>query len=191
MATIAVIGATGGIGRHVVAYALEAGHTVQALSRRAGALRVHERLKIVEGGVDDVAAVSAVVQGADFVLSCLGTRRGETPIVAKGTAVIVDAMKQSGVERMAMISSLGIGDSAAQGKRVSKLFMYAIAPIVLRQRFYELADAEAIARALPKAVIVRPTGLSNAAPTGRYVAVDSQSKQRSLMIPRADVAQFW
>ena len=49
-----------------------------------------------------------------------------------------------------MISSVGVGDSEAQGKRVSRLFMYAIVPLVLGQRFYELTDAEMVARTLPR-----------------------------------------
>ena len=190
MATIAVIGATGGIGRHVVQQALNAGHQVQALARKPEKIPAREGLTVIPGSVTDAQAVAKVVLGTDMVLSCLGTTRGQPPVVTIGTQQIVDCMNVAGVERLAMISSVGVGDGEAQGKRVSKFFMYLIVPFVLRQRYYELADAEQVARTLPKAVVVRPTGLSNRAATGRYHAVSSDSKETSLQIPRADVASF-
>ena len=190
MATIAVIGATGGIGRHVVEQALTAGHRVQALARTPSKISSRSGLTVTKGSVTDAQAVAKVVLGADIVLSCLGTTRGQAPVVTVGTQQIVDCMKVAGVERFAMISSVGVGSSEAQGKRVSRFFMYVIVPLVLGQRFYELADAELAARTLPKAVIVRPTGLSNRAGTGRYHAVSSDSRETSLQIPRADVAAF-
>ena len=190
MATIAVIGSTGGIGRHVVQQALSVGHSVRALARTPSKLSHHDRLEIIQGSVTDALPVSKVVHGADLVLSCLGTTRGQPPVVTLGTQQIVTSMKNAGVERLAMISSVGVGDSEAQGKRVSRLFMYAIVPLVLGQRFYELTDAEMVARTLPKAVVVRPTGLSNRNATGRFHAVSSDSRETSLQIPRADVATF-
>jgi nucleoside-diphosphate-sugar epimerase len=190
MPNVAVIGSTGGIGSHVVRLALEAGHTVQALARTPHKLQAHPRLSVTQGSVTDSEAMLAVVANADIVLSCLGTSRGQAPIVTIGTQHIIEAMAKQKVDRLAMISSVGVGDSATQGKRVSKVFMYGVVPLLLRSRFYELKEAEIVARTCPKAIVVRPTGLSNRAPTGRFHAVDSRSRETSMQIPRADVAQF-
>ena len=190
MARVTLIGATGGIGRHVLTHALAAGHEVTALVRTPSKLADVDGVTIVEGSVLSAERVAESVAGADIVLSCLGTSRGDAPVVTVGTGHVVDAMKQHGVERLAMISSVGVGDSRAQGKRVSRMFMYMVVPLLLKERFYELADAEEQARRLPRAVVVRPTGLTNHAGTGRYRAVDSQSRQTTMRIARDDVARF-
>ena len=48
------------------------------------------------------------------MLSCLGNRRGEEKIVERGTSTLLQAMAASGVPRMAMVSSIGVGDSGLQ-----------------------------------------------------------------------------
>lgn len=190
MAKVAVIGATGGIGSHVVTLALKAGHEVKALARTPSKLPSSPGLEAVQGSVTDTASVRRVVAGCDIVLSALGTRAGENPVVTTGTKNVVEAMRAEGVERMAMISSVGVGDAKQQGYRTSQIFMRMIVPLFLKQRFYELADAEAAARAMPKAVVVRPTALSNGSWTGKYTALTASDKPISGRISRADVAQY-
>ena len=190
MAKIALIGATGGIGRHVCSRALSDGHTVVALVRTPSKLVSNPDLHVVQGCVTDAQAVHQTLSGCDIVLSCLGTSSGDSPVVTIGTQHIVSAMKTSNIHRMAMVSSVGVGNSRAQGKRVSRLFMHVIVPLILRQRYYELEGAETIARTIPNAVIVRPTGLSNKAGTGRYKAEPHDSTETSLRISREDVAEF-
>ena len=48
------------------------------------------------------------------MLSCIGNRRGEFPVVERGTMAIMAAMAKSSVPRMAMVSSIGVGDSRLQ-----------------------------------------------------------------------------
>jgi len=190
MAKIALIGATGGIGQHVCARALSDGHTVSALVRTPSTLKAHQNLVVVSGSVTDADAVATALTDCEMVLSCLGTSGREAPVVTLGTRNIVAAMQHQRIHRLAMVSSIGIGNSRAQGKRVSRLFMHAIVPLFLRQRYYELEEAEAAARVIPKAVIVRPTGLSHRAGTGQYRVETHDSRNTSLQIPRADVAAF-
>lgn len=66
---LAVTGATGFLGRRVVALALEAGDTVRALVRQGrGPLPPHPSLAVVPGHLEDPSAVAALVEGADVVL---------------------------------------------------------------------------------------------------------------------------
>ena len=58
MAKIALIGATGGIGRHVCSRALADGHAVVALARTPSKLDPHPELTVVQGCVTDAQAVS-------------------------------------------------------------------------------------------------------------------------------------
>lgn len=190
MARIALIGATGGIGQHVCSQALSQGHAVSALARTPSKLDSHPNLVVTHGTVTNADAVCTTVAGCEMVLSCLGTTSGDAPVVTEGTRQIVSAMQHHQIHRLAMISSVGVGDSKPQGKRVSRLFMHVIVPLILRQRFYELEAAEQAARQLPRAVIIRPTGLSNRAGTGNYRPETHDSSRTSLQIPRADVAAF-
>ena len=58
-----VFGSTGGIGRQVVAQALEAGHRVTAVARRPETLTIqHERLRVVRGDALELV----VCQGSYF-----------------------------------------------------------------------------------------------------------------------------
>lgn len=186
MATVAVVGATGGIGAHVVRQALQGGHTVRALVRTPGALSPQERLSVVQGDVLDVDTLRPLVDGVDVVLSCLGTRRGQPVVVERGTANIVEAMNGG---RLAMISSIGVGDSAAQAKQLSRVFAYVIMPFVLKRQFADLAAAERVMERVPGGIRVRPAGLDNSPGRGRWTAGGPRIRL-PMRVSRADVAAF-
>ena len=69
---IAIPGASGRTGRHLVDQALAAGLEVSAFVRDASKLpREHERLRIERGDAMDPAAVEAAVRGNDAVISVI------------------------------------------------------------------------------------------------------------------------
>ena len=114
---IAVIGATGGVGAHVTRLAIEQGHTVVAVARNLTKITAEANEKRLvdfshREGLQRVLADA--LKGCDLVLSCIGNRRGETPIVERGTRAIMAAMSRASVPRMAMVSSIGVGDSRLQ-----------------------------------------------------------------------------
>lgn len=191
---VGVVGATGGIGRLVVDFAIDAGHEVRTFVRDARKLhRVHERLAPFVGDARNGSGLLEAVDRCDLVISCLGSRRGERPIVAPGTRSVIEACTAAGVTRMAMISSLGVGDSRAQALRMGVpgfIFMRLVVPLFLRRAFADLEEAERIAMAAPFPVVrVRPAGLTDGPATRSLVAVgpDLDVPPR---ISRADVAGF-
>ncbi len=191
---IAVVGATGGIGRHVVDLALAAGHDVRAAVRNPAKLhRVHERLAPFAADARTGAGLLEAVDRCALVLSCLGTRRGDRPIVAGGTRALIEACSAAGVGRMAMISALGVGDSRAQALRTGiggKVFMHLVVPVLLRGTYADLEAAEQLAAAAPFPVVrVRPGGLTDEPAVGSVVAVGPDLDLPG-RIPRADVAAF-
>ena len=114
---IAVFGATGATGRHVVDQALEAGHEVTALVRNPASLSVeHPRLEVVVGDVGQARSVEEVVRRQDAVVSALGTnqRRGPVSVTTDGVRVIFGAMEKHGVRRLVVVSARGVGDAGAQ-----------------------------------------------------------------------------
>ena len=112
---VTVFGATGKIGRHIVDQLLAAGHSVTAYVRNAGKLAIaHPRLSVVEGELDQPAAIARAVEGADAVISALGPtlRRGATGTpVTEGTRNIVAAMQAAGVRRFIGLATPAVADA--------------------------------------------------------------------------------
>lgn len=73
MPTIAVLGGTGFAGRHIVAEAVQRGHSVLSVARTAPAERV-EGATYVEGTLLDVPALARELVGADVVISAVAPR---------------------------------------------------------------------------------------------------------------------
>lgn len=123
---VAVFGATGKIGQHVVEQLLAAGHSVTAYVRNAGKLTIgHPDLSVVEGELDQPAGIGRAVDGADAVISALGPtlRRGATGTpVANGTRNIVEAMKATGVRRYIGLATPAVADSRDRPTLQAKLF---------------------------------------------------------------------
>jgi len=106
---IAVLGATGNTGRHVLDLALGHGHDVTALVRSPGKLIPRARLSLVEGNLLEPAALAASLPGHDAVISVFGPPQREalTPssIVADYTRGLIAGMRGAGVDRLAIISA--------------------------------------------------------------------------------------
>ena len=83
---IAILGATGGIGGHVLDWALRAGHPVHALARDPQALPPAAGLTVTRGDALDETAVAEVIDGADAVVSALGPRGAKAPGLLAGAA---------------------------------------------------------------------------------------------------------
>src|SRR5712664_3478702 len=98
---IAVFGATGPTGQHLVRLALNRGDEVIAYVRNPAKLTLsHERLQVIQGKLSDTKAIEQVIEGVAGVVSILGpvTKQRDTTItIAQGTQNIVDAMKKQGI----------------------------------------------------------------------------------------------
>ena len=71
--TLALFGGTGSTGSHVVKYALEKGYKVQMLARSPSKIQVkHVNLTVIQGDLTNAGALTSVVQGATYVVSCVG-----------------------------------------------------------------------------------------------------------------------
>ncbi len=79
--TIAVFGATGATGRHVVSCALGQGYKVQAMARNPRKVETKDyNLTIVKGDFEDVVALKETVSGATYVICCAGGSSGKAYI---------------------------------------------------------------------------------------------------------------
>jgi putative NADH-flavin reductase len=186
---IAILGATGGVGRWLVAAAREDGDHVKLLVRDRRKLPADMgALGVIQGDVLDPAAVSATVAGTDVVLSALGAGgRGPTTVYSAGTANIIAAMKEHGASRLLVVSSLGVEDDPG----APFLFKRVLAPFVLQNL---LADMRLMEREVENSglvwTIVRPVRLSDGPRTGLYRAGERFVPENGRSISRADVADF-
>lgn len=114
--TVAVVGATGFVGRSVVARLVESGRRVIAISRTGR--RLAEWPSTVATQAADVATgrnMGAALEGADSVVHLVAIPRetgGRTfaEVNVRGTQRVVDAAKAAGIRRLVHLSVLGVTD---------------------------------------------------------------------------------
>ena len=133
---IAVIGATGRVGKHVVRQALNRGHTVRALTRSAPTYE-HEGLSWVRGSVEDGAAVKALILDSDAAISAIGPS-GKMDTCSVSTTSLIAA----GVRRLIVVSGSGIdapGDRKDVIGRVASTIVKWLSPQVFADKVKELS----------------------------------------------------
>jgi putative NADH-flavin reductase len=186
---LAILGATGGIGGHLLTWALDAGHRVHALARSPEALPPRAGLTVTRGDALDEAAVAEVIAGADAVLSALGPRGAKAPGLLAGAASnIVSAMQKTGARRLICVSAAGAyitGDPNMN--RLVKLVL----PRVFAKPFADVRGMEDVIRESDLDwTLVRATRLVNGPGTGQYRVSPDYPPRGGGKISRADVAHF-
>lgn len=184
-----VFGATGTIGRQVVAQALAQQHQVTAFARHPEALALeHGNLTRLAGDVLDPATVMAAVEGHDAALIALGAGRKGT-VRAVGTRHVIEAMERHGVRRLVCESTLGAGDSRALLTFFWKRIMFGL---LLRAVYADHEAQEAVVRkSALDWIIIRPGAFTDGPATDRYRhGFPPTTRDLKLKISRADVAGF-
>mmetsp|Transcript_7524 Transcript_7524/g.8602 ORF Transcript_7524/g.8602 Transcript_7524/m.8602 type:complete len:183 (+) Transcript_7524:274-822(+) len=142
---------------------------------------------MIGGSVTDIADVTKVFEAEtiDGVIIGLGGKTsdvGET-MLTDGTNVVMNVMKDKGVKRLAVITSIGAGDSKDQAPFFFKVLM----ATAMKKIFNDKNNQEAAVMGSGlDYCIVRPGGLTVEAPTGIVNVIDGQAGS----ISRADVAEF-
>ena len=107
---IAIIGATGFVGKQLVAEALERGHEVTAIARNVSALTAGKGLTPVQADVTDVPALAAALKGSDMVLSAYNAGWDNPELYndfIAGSKAIQQAVKDAGVQRLLVVGGAG------------------------------------------------------------------------------------
>ena len=126
---VAVTGATGFVGRHVVRELVSRGISVRALVRdraKAEGVLPEEGVDLVTGDVLDETVLDVLMQGAQAVVHTIGIRR-ELPenitferMHVRATGMVLDAAKRAGIRRHVQVSALGVRDNAPTKYQQSK-----------------------------------------------------------------------
>jgi putative NADH-flavin reductase len=103
---LAVLGASGSVGREIVTQALAAGHHVTVLVRHTPQSgQVDPRVTVVQGDAADPGSVDRAVAGSDAVLSALGHAKGSPrDLLTIAISNIIAAMLAHGIRRLVVVA---------------------------------------------------------------------------------------
>jgi uncharacterized protein YbjT (DUF2867 family) len=178
---VLVLGATGGVGRHVVPLAQAAGHTVTVLSR-SSSYAAPAGVRVVIGEVLQGAGLAEALAGQDAVLCSIGQQRknpanpwsaslSAPDLVEQAAKRLVPAMQAAGVKRIVAVSAGGVGDSAPQLNVVMKFFL---ATTMIGDAYRDLGRMEQVlAGSGLDWVCPRPTRLTNGKRSARLKVASS------------------
>ncbi|KAL7565923.1 hypothetical protein ACA910_021506 [Epithemia clementina (nom. ined.)] len=204
MKTIAVIGASGLTSQECIYQALENGDKVVGLTRnpanvvipkgsggdKAGQPLKNDKLTLIGGDVtkkEDVEKVFKTGSKIDGVVIALGGKTSDVgdTMLRVGTANVIAAMKEHDCKRLAVVTSIGTGDSENQAPFFFKILMWT----AMKKIFEDKNAQERVVQAEGNNLewcLVRPGGLTVDPPTGVINVIQGEAGS----IARADVATF-
>ena len=194
--SIIVFGATGGTGQEVVMQALNKKERVVAfcrdeskLTQPPGTCGVDASSEIIEnnkltkfiGSVTSQSDVERAFSSAPTYIKGVVVALGGKPddvgydMLTNGTELIINAMKKYGVKRIAVVTSIGTGDSVNQAPLFFKLIMWTAMKSIMKDKNNQ-EDLFLKGVSSPGAdlefTIVRPGGLNYDAPTNDVKVID-------------------
>ncbi|MBS1303023.1 NAD(P)H-binding protein [Loktanella sp. SALINAS62] len=188
---LAVLGAKGAVGQHLVDQALGRGHTIMAIELDCSDMTPRDGLSCVDGDVlgDDLSPHFA---GCDAVLSCLGvgnaprTLLDPPPLYTRGTSNILTGMHGAGVDRLIVISA-----SFVAAKDRGPIHFRVPVMAALHNVLDQMAEMEAQLRgSAVNWTAVRPGWLMQGDLTADYVVTPDVIPEDMIRTRMADVAHF-
>jgi uncharacterized protein YbjT (DUF2867 family) len=200
---LALLGATGGVGREILNQAHAAGHAVTAVVRNPSKLPADLDVVRQDLATPDVEVLAVAMRDVDAVISAVGPHRAaEAGIVAPATAAITHAMDCARVHRLVVISAapVGIVPSTHQPHPPrydpgDDLLMRSVLSPLIRRLFgplyTDLAAMEDQLRDGPMDwTAIRPPRLTNGPLTRTYRTAIDRNVRHGLFISRRDVAHL-
>ena len=189
---IIIFGSTGGTGVQLIKQALEKGYSVSAFARNPEKILLkHEKLKVIKGDVLNLQSVEKAIQNHDAVLCSIGLSSimDKSNLRAKGIKNIIQAMQDSGINRLICQSALGVSESY---NLLPFFYKFLIVPLFMKHLYsdHELQETYIKVSKL-KWTIIRPAVLTNNELTRKYQhGTKKGNKSITAKISRADTADF-
>ena len=188
---LTILGGTGGVGRHLVTMAIDAGHEVTAFARNPHKLPGTDQIRVVEGELSDRSGLRAAIEGADAVLSAIGARSNtpdQVEVFSTAMKTLVEVMEELGVRRLVAISGAGVilpDDHVTLGRRFVRLMLRLFAKHVAaaKEEEYRVIEASRL-----DWVLVRPPRIVRGPATGEYRVLPDRVP--SPKISQGDVAHL-
>jgi len=188
---IVVFGPTGDTGKQIVAQALEAGYVV-SYARDPSKLNISsEHLTVIQGELSDKVSIENAVKGTDAVLSTLGPRGGsKNKPLTQGTQNIIAAMKNQGVRRLIITSTLSAKDPKDKPDFKTKAMVNLI-KTTMHSAYEDIVNvAETVRASDLDWTIVRLAILNNKPKSGKVKTGYVGTGEVGTQISRADIADF-
>ena len=187
---VAVVGAAGRTGRHVVEQALAKGNDVIAVARDAKAItKRHDNLRIRSCDVRDRVSLVEATKDVDAIVSALGTgsSRAPTDVYSAGVQSELEAMRRNGIDKLVVISAAPVGPRGEQSLLDRRIAM------PLLERFFgalydDMRRMEAILEQSTLGwVALRPPRLVDKPGTGKY-RIDTSPLPKARTLTYSDLA---
>lgn len=139
-----LLGVTGYTGLSLMEQALTREHNVIAIARNLSKITIqHPNLRVVQGDVTSASSLAEAFSGSEVVVSCVGVsnpmqaRKGTT-VYSVGTRNIVEAMRQTNLKRIIVVSSAGV----APRKGAPILYKLIVKPFFLEPAYRDMRVME-------------------------------------------------
>lgn len=182
---ILVLGASRGVGRHVIEQAVRRGHAVTALARNVQDVPGSDTLKVIEADATDPSNLGPHLLGQDVVLCTVGAgSRGSTQLYSNIARNLASEMPRAGVYRLIFLSNFGVMNEVGgvSGFLVNFFLRHVIAD---HRRALEIMQNSTV-----NWTAVRPMRLTNGPLTQIYRVTAEGLPLGGSRISRADVANF-
>ncbi|MGX1779473.1 NAD(P)-dependent oxidoreductase [Nocardia brasiliensis] len=181
---IGILGASGPLGRELVAHALIQGHWVRALVRDPAGVSIADGgLTVVAGDARDQLAVDEVVEDVDVVVNLVGSPGAAASTIRQEvTPVVLKSMQRHGVSRLVAISVGAVEPGLNPAGWV--------AAFLFRKPLRDSRAMEALVReSAVEWTIARSTRLTDTPARGRYRVSTRGTPFGAHRIGRSDLAQ--
>jgi uncharacterized protein YbjT (DUF2867 family) len=182
---IAVLGASGRLGRHLVSTALGRGHSVRALTRDPARIRhFNEALTVFRGDAVRGSGLGELLDGCRRIVWAM-----QPSDPARAMRNLLSEIGGRSIERLVFLSWVGVGDTASQAQRTPEL-LDKLLPRVRARMIHRVDEAEELLRSagLPY-VLLRTTRLTEA--RGKQsISYQGFAGLPPLPIGRAELARF-
>lgn len=135
--TILVTGATGNVGRHLVAQLVESGHRVRALSRNPATANLPAEAEVVAGDLTDAASLTAAFDGVTAA-HLINFNGADGSPLTNGAEILAAA---KGVEKVTILKGERDKSPLEEAVEASGLEWTAIAPGEFMSNVLEWADS--------------------------------------------------
>lgn len=126
---ITVFGASGKVGRLVVAEALKHGYDVVAFVHTSNPFEEEAHLTVVQGDISSRADVDKALQGSQAAINCLGSwGRSGRDVLTRAMDTIIPAMSEQKIQRMVSLTGHGADAPDVVSSWPHKLMMKVLFP---------------------------------------------------------------
>ncbi len=188
---VAVLGATGRTGVHVVDRAVRAGHEVTAVVRNSSAATMrHRSARVVEADVTNTSSLVDAIRGSDAVVSALGSAspRRPTTLYSASMTALLGAMNEVDVRRVVAVTAIP-AEPVELMTVMERLIVHRLLHVFFGGGYDDMVRMEQILKGSGTDwTVLRPPRLTDAEPKNHYRTAIDQRLSRAGKISRSDLA---